>query len=476
MKQICLMVVMLITVQLSVAKESSIIDSLQYDLERKRAISLRNMALDFNSKNKKTESLHYFNQSFEIFKKLDEPAQLLYILNFTGYIYQLQSNLNNAIDAYLQALEIAETRKIEKDQFVNIWNNLSIIYRKKGEYSESLKYSLRALEHYRQNGSQLGMSRAFENLALTHRHQKCFEIAIKYHNKALKIKQELGNKGEIAKTLANLGQVYRIKKDYKDALKYYEHALKIQQELDSKKDIALTIHNIGLTYFDKGNFNRAIKQLTESLLIEEKLEDRGNYAITLNCLGKAYAQKEEYDKALEYCLKSLDIAEKIGIKPAIKDICYALYEIYTKIDNQAIALQYRQKATEIEQELLSNGIYVSAYEGETKSESTISKQLRMVFYVLAFLFVFVLVLFGILFLFFKRLPVKVATVQKLNLGASIANIKMVDEPENISDTLDEVFEDWLCSSHNDGLDSNERSKVYTHIKALKNFLSQVKIF
>lgn len=49
-----------------------------------------------------------------------------------------------------------------------------------------------------------------------------------------------------------------------------------------------------------------------------------------------------------------------------------------------------------------------------------------------------------------------------------------DSPEGYIETLDTMFEAWLCSPHCDGTTGDQRSVTFTHIKALKHFMKSLR--
>lgn len=49
-----------------------------------------------------------------------------------------------------------------------------------------------------------------------------------------------------------------------------------------------------------------------------------------------------------------------------------------------------------------------------------------------------------------------------------------DEPDGYIETLDTMFEAWLCSDHADGTNGLQRSVAYTRFKAIKRLMNSIK--
>jgi hypothetical protein len=49
-----------------------------------------------------------------------------------------------------------------------------------------------------------------------------------------------------------------------------------------------------------------------------------------------------------------------------------------------------------------------------------------------------------------------------------------DEPEQFIETIDTMFESWLCSDDSSGTTSSQRTTALAHIKALKRLMNSIK--
>ena len=65
------------------------------------------------------------------------------------------------------------------------------------------------------------------------------------------------------------------------------------------------------------------------------------------------------------------------------------------------------------------------------------------------------------------------TLTALKPQEAIEALLREDTIECYTETLDELWEAWLCSNYADGTTGDERSLKLTHTKALKRFLQAI---
>ena len=184
----------------------------------------------------------------------------------------------------------------------------------KSDYPTALKYSLQALQQFKEIGDKLGTARILSDIGVVFWYQSNYPDALKYYFDALQIHEEIGNKRDIAVTLCNIGVVYNSRKDYKKALEYITKANEIDEELGNKSGIAANLCDIGELYRNLNNHEKALAYDLKSLQLYTALGDKNGMARTLGNIGVIYRDQKNYSKALEYHLQALNISEEIGVK------------------------------------------------------------------------------------------------------------------------------------------------------------------
>lgn len=184
----------------------------------------------------------------------------------------------------------------------------------KSDYPPALKYSLQALQQFKEIGDKVGTARILSDIGVIHWYEAKYPDALKYYFDALRMHEEMGNKSDIAVTLCNIGIVYNNQKDYQKALEYITKANKIDEGMGNKSGIAANLANIGELYRNLNDYGKARENLLRSLQLYKELGDKNGTARDLGNLGVIYTEQKNYSKALEYHLESLKISEELGVK------------------------------------------------------------------------------------------------------------------------------------------------------------------
>ena len=184
----------------------------------------------------------------------------------------------------------------------------------KSDYATALKYSLQALDQFKEIGDKLGTARILSDIGVIHWYQANYPNALKYYFDALRINEEINNKPDIAVTLCNIGIVYNSQKDYQKALEYITKANTIDEEMGNKSGIAANLGDIGELYRNLNNQEKALEYVLKSLQLYKELGDKNGIARDLGNIGVMYTEQKNYSKALEYHLQSLKISEELGVK------------------------------------------------------------------------------------------------------------------------------------------------------------------
>jgi tetratricopeptide (TPR) repeat protein len=184
----------------------------------------------------------------------------------------------------------------------------------KSDYNTALKYSLQALEQFKEIRDKVGTARILSDIGVVYWYQSNYPNALKYYFDALRIHEEIHNKPDIAVTLCNIGIVYNSQKEYKKALDYITKANKIDKEMGNKSGIAANLGDIGELYRNLNNHEKALECDLKSLQLYQELGDKNGIARNLGNIGVVYTDKKNYGKALEYHLQALNISEEIGLK------------------------------------------------------------------------------------------------------------------------------------------------------------------
>lgn len=256
------------------------------------------------------------------------------------------------------------------------YNNLGIVTKEQGNYSEALDYYFSSLKIYEEMNDKKGSASVLGNLGGVYRNQGDFPKALDCYYKAIKINEELGDKSGLSDNYLRIGIVYENQGDYPKALNNYFDALKVYEELVNKPRIALALGNIGVAYSSQNNYPKALEYYLKALEIDEELGNKSGIARHFGNIGIIYKEqcslpiqrgdstvtKETFTKSLEYFFKALKLSEEIGYKQmqaATLGNIGALYmdnggqipEYFNKDESYNKALEYCFRALKIYEEM-----------------------------------------------------------------------------------------------------------------------------
>jgi len=194
-----------------------------------------------------------------------------------GFNYYSSGKDKEAIDYFKQALKVSER--------ADIYNNLGMVYLRKGDYSKAVNTYRKALS------VDKGYIPAYYNLGITLYYARNYDDAIKIFSDVLKIK------GLDVSLLAHAnnekGCAQNRKDDIEAAKKSFEAALVLNDKF------IMPYVNLGNIYCNKGEFDTAKAQYNKAIELDDKC------AAAYNGLGVIAIEDGDFKKAEELFDKAL---------------------------------------------------------------------------------------------------------------------------------------------------------------------------
>ena len=217
---------------------------------------------------------HYLKANQLIPEESNFDFARYWILNNIGKICELHGHYKSAITYYEQAASIAS----EKDK-AGILLNLGIANKATGNLDEAIDVYLEALEMASQFNDQKRELALLNQLGLAYKEAKDYEKARVYFENVISYKDLVSDKTRkyIGRAYHNIGNTYRIENRFDEAIPYYELAIqwkeKPQYEFISYKDL-------GQIYYERGDFQQA-QQYIEKAVAQYAAVDRtkDNYEV-----------------------------------------------------------------------------------------------------------------------------------------------------------------------------------------------------
>lgn len=200
----------------------------------------------------------------------------------------------------------------------NIYGNLGVIYKIKGDINTAIKYYVTAINLNPKN------ILVYNNLGNAFKEIKNYKMAIRVYTDALKINPKDFN------MFNNLGIVFELIGDSNRAIEAYKQAVKINPKY------AKAINNIGVVLYKQKRYKESAQ------IFEIALQSDSDYNEVYSNKGAAYNKAKDYDKAIE----SLEMA--ILKMPKHGGAYTNLGNVYNKLHDYKTAVKMHEKSIELE--------------------------------------------------------------------------------------------------------------------------------
>lgn len=251
------------------------------------------------------------------------------------------------------------------DEKLNLYDQISTIYKDIGKYEKALEYLEKTLNIQE---TDLSLAVTYNNISILYQNIKDFQKALIYQKKSIEIKEKFldKNDSELASSYNNLATMYMDIYNYQKALEYSKMAINILENIqNSNCDLAMGYNNISIIYRNIKDFHKSLEYVKKAIQIEENIfeSNHPDLATSYNNISVLYQDMGELKKALIYQQKAIEIREDIlGNKhPEIASSYANISIIYINLKECLKAKEYAEKAIDVWQqyEYYGNEIKVS---------------------------------------------------------------------------------------------------------------------
>lgn len=277
--------------------------------------SWRNGVFRFVSRRKNTisgrdiEAIRFAFSDDEISGFDDENDYLLPIEDLQGFIQDL------------------EQRGVKDATLATLYFSLGDIYRKRlnrGEFQDyqqeqdlGIKYLSKAVELQKELGLDQDLATSLNNLALLYRSQGKYSEAEHLYIEALALTRKLLGEEhpDVAQSLNNLAALYFFQGRYSKAEPLYIQALALWRKLlgEENLSVAQSFNNLATLYHYQGRYSEAESFYIQALALTRKLlgEEHLSVALSRRSLALLYDSQGRYSEAEPLYIQALDILERI---------------------------------------------------------------------------------------------------------------------------------------------------------------------
>lgn len=352
---------------------------------------------------------------------------LAYLYVNLAFVYNSAQEYEDAIPYFQKAADIYSEADNTKNAAVQL-RNIGVIYRKLGNYSESIKFQLNSLNKFESIENIDGQVSCLMNIGNIYIFQKQAELSLPYYKKAY----DMAQNQEDALIIADATNSYALGFDHyekKDsALYYYLIAIEGYLELEKWVKKAKVEHNVALIYMGKDNYIKAEEMLLSSLDVFNQLP--ANMAvekatIQIN-LARVYYKTDRVDLAIKNFKEALIVFKEKGARTEEKSTFEYLSKSLAENGDYKEALTYLNKFISLKDSIQNSEILTEIaelnerYESEKKEKEILSLQhkneqeARLKWIVISISISIILVLI-IIFLIYRQKQIKIAERVKIKL-------------------------------------------------------------
>jgi tetratricopeptide (TPR) repeat protein len=216
-------------------------------------------------------------------------------------------NFYNARD-YRRAIEAGKIAVQKYPSNIDAHFCLGVSYYAIGEFRLALEHMKRA-ESLASNRQDL--MDIYNQIGLIYEKMGYLDNALLYYSRSLSLAIDLGDKSMQADALNNIASIYNRKGELDKALGFYEESLRLETD---EKEKAIIYNNIAIIYDKKGDYQKAVEHFLKAIKIGERYGDYRVASIVKLNLGNTYGKMKDYEKAEKYISEGLEGVKRVGDK------------------------------------------------------------------------------------------------------------------------------------------------------------------
>ena len=143
-------------------------------------------------------------------------------------------------------------------------------------YDQALEAYQQALHIYQRLQSQKGGAEVRKGIGLVHYRQGSYSCALEQFEQALSIARGLGHKVLEGKTLGLMGNVYLAQGKYDLSLSHCQQSIEISHQIGDKLSEGIHLGNMAIVYLRQGKHEEALSHFQQSIEIAREIGDRRN--------------------------------------------------------------------------------------------------------------------------------------------------------------------------------------------------------
>ncbi|MDW5289762.1 tetratricopeptide repeat protein [Formosa sp. PL04] len=358
------------------------------------ASSASSIATDYLMKGRLDLSMDYFLKALKIYENTNHDTKAIKIRHNIGIIFMHQKkhdeallNFNKTLDALeRESLPLSSENEANKGK---ILNNIGIIYDVEGDLNKALEFYSRGLTHSKAAEDLKTLSSLYSNMGLVYLKMDKFDLSESYLNEALEIRIAENDAFGQCKSYQHLGKLYKERGQLKLAEETLLLGLSKCEEANVSEPQAQVIEILSQTYALSGDYQKAYEQHLAFTSINDSLSNSETQRKITEAemqfkFDKETQAKEAKQQKKQYVTIFIGIVLILGILIIIT--LYSLLKTKSKnqqlakdkVDLENIELSLRKQSLENELETRSKDLTTNVMYLIKKNELISEISLRLI--------------------------------------------------------------------------------------------------
>lgn len=251
------------------------------------------------SKSNYKKSTKYYLKSLEGYSKLENNDNgMSAVYNNLGLVYNMQENLDKAIEYYKKSLDYVDTSNFNgKESYYSTLLNIGVIYGKKNMTSKAKSYVQKVSKYYEGSNDLSSLAYTYQTLGMLAAEEHNVYLVDEYFDKALQAAREANIPSNEIRVLLGAASGYNKIQNHRMALTYATRAdsLISLHELSNLYDLKNAKDFIARSYYSLKNYKEAYEVLQDRITIGDSLYSSEMYSANQELIEKYQSEQKEQE-------------------------------------------------------------------------------------------------------------------------------------------------------------------------------------
>lgn len=314
------------------------------------ALAHRNLGAIYIIQGQPAEAGPDIDKASEFIEKTNNAFQKAKIKNLKAIILRETHRYKESIVLQKEALEIFRSLNDTAEITGNL-HNLAILYQRLLDEDQALKLYLEVYDIENKRKNHFGISRTANNLGGIYDRMGKYSKAIQLYKTSVASSQVIGNRQFESAAYHQLGNIYLNSLATDSALFYYEKAAAINKELGFLEYLGNNLFQMGEAYRQSGKKDEAISKYLGSAEVFRNNQDQRSLANALNQLALVYISLKEFDVAKKFASEALNEYKQLPADETLANIYTNYYKISKEKGRYKESLGFLEKAVNLRDSL-----------------------------------------------------------------------------------------------------------------------------